>query len=132
MYQAIVFLPLLGCIVAAIISLVGARQRHPGGGPGHHDDHAHAHHAPAPAAAHAAAPHDDHAAHGHLEPPAAGSRAAELVTTLFLFVAMVLSWMAFWQVGIAHGPESREVLLAWVHSGELKIDWGIRVDTLTV
>jgi hypothetical protein len=28
MYQAIVFLPLLGCIVAALISLAGARARH--------------------------------------------------------------------------------------------------------
>ena len=33
MYQAIVFLPLLGCIVAALISLAGARARHPGGEP---------------------------------------------------------------------------------------------------
>ena len=52
MYQAIVFLPLLGCIVAAIISLAGARARHPGGEPGPTtDDHAHDH------AAHAAPAH---------------------------------------------------------------------------
>ena len=127
MYQAIVFLPLLGCIVAAIISLAGARQRHPGHGPGHHDDHAaHA----TPTAPHPHAPHDDHAAHGHVEPPAAGSRAAELVTTLFLFVAMVLSWMELYRVGVSQ-QDSREVLLAWMHSGELKVDWSIRVDTLT-
>ena len=92
MYQAIVFLPLLGCIVAALISLAGARARHPGGNPSDTDHHAHDHAAHAAPAHHAA--HDDHAAHGHpAEPPAAGSRAAELVTTLFLFVAMVLSWM---------------------------------------
>jgi NADH-quinone oxidoreductase subunit L len=133
MYQAIVFLPLLGCIVAAIISLVGARQRHPGLGPGH-GDHSHGghdhHHAPAAHAAHDA--HDDHAAHGHhaAEPAAAGSRAAELVTTLFLFVAMLLSWLAFYRVGLNH-QDAREVLLTWVHSGDLKIDWTIRVDTLT-
>jgi NADH-quinone oxidoreductase subunit L len=29
MYQAIVFLPLLGCIIAGLISLAGARARHP-------------------------------------------------------------------------------------------------------
>ena len=69
------------------------------------------------------------AAHGHHEPPAAGSRAAELVTTLFLFVAMVLSWIALYRVGFAH-QDSREVLLAWMHSGDLKVDWTIRVDTL--
>src|SRR6187401_3507852 len=121
MYQAIVFLPLLGCIVAAIISLSGARARHPGGSPtdGGHDHHA----APAHGAGHG---HDDH----HAEPPAAGSRAAELVTTLFLFIAMLLSWIAFWRVGISH-QDSREVLFAWIVSGDLKVDWSIRVDTLT-
>src|ERR1700716_1787331 len=33
MYQAIVFLPLLGAILAGIIALAGARARHPGGAP---------------------------------------------------------------------------------------------------
>src|SRR6476646_12191286 len=119
MYQAIVFLPLLGCIVAALISLAGARARHPGGSPSDTDHHAHDHAVHAAPAHHAA--HDDHAAHGH-EPPAAGSRAAELVTTLFLFVPMVLSWMALWCVGFQH-QDSREVLLAWIYSGDLKVDW---------
>jgi NADH-quinone oxidoreductase subunit L len=138
MYQAIVFLPLLGCIVAAIIALAGAHARHPGGSPAHGaEDHA-TDHGPhtgggAPsvhgdhAVIHAAHHEDDHHAH---EPPAAGSRAAELVTTLFLFGAAVLSWMALWRVGFSH-QDSREVLFAWIHSGDLKVDWGIRVDTLT-
>src|SRR5437588_10815797 len=43
---------------------------------------------------------------------------------------MVLSWMAFYHVGFGH-QDSREVLLAWIYSGDLKVDWGIRVDTLT-
>ena len=136
MYQAIVFLPLLGCIVAALISLSGARARHPGGSPGHGaEDHAHDHGphtgggAPSPHGDHAVIHHDSHEDHPH-EPPAAGSRAAELVTTLFLFIAMLLSWMAFWQVGISH-QDSREVLFAWIVSGDLKVDWSIRVDTLT-
>ena len=33
MYQAIVFLPLLGALIAALIALVGARARFPGGSP---------------------------------------------------------------------------------------------------
>src|ERR1700732_2885141 len=33
MYQAIVFLPLLGAIIAALIALAGAHARHPGGPP---------------------------------------------------------------------------------------------------
>ncbi|HMK80002.1 MAG TPA: NADH-quinone oxidoreductase subunit L [Xanthobacteraceae bacterium] len=137
MYQAIVFLPLLGCIIAAIISIAGARGRHPGANPSAGaEDHAHDHGlhtgggAPAAhgghAVAHASAHEDDHA---HA-PPAAGSRPAELVTTLFLFVACVLSWMALYRVGFAH-QDSREVLLSWIYSGDLKVDWTIRVDTLT-
>ena len=31
MYQAIVFLPLIGAILAGLIAPVGARARHPGG-----------------------------------------------------------------------------------------------------
>jgi NADH-quinone oxidoreductase subunit L len=128
MYQAIVFLPLLGCIVAAIIALAGAHARHPGGSPsegGDHHSHDHAHAAAAHGEHHDR--HDDHHAH---EPPAAGSRAAELVSTLFLFAAAVLSWIALWRVGLGH-QDSREVLFAWIYSGDLKVDWAIRVDTLT-
>src|SRR6478672_2751036 len=43
---------------------------------------------------------------------------------------MVLSWIAFVRVGFGH-QDSREVLLAWIYSADLKVDWGIRVDTLT-
>src|ERR1700751_4739907 len=103
MYQAIVFLPLLGFIIAGLISLAGARGRCPGGDPGggdegHAADHApHADHAVAhPATAGA---HDDHAPH---EPAAAGSRFAEAVTTTLLFISMLLSWMALVQVGFNH------------------------------
>jgi len=135
MYQAIVFLPLLGCIVAGLIALAGARQRHPGGSPAvGAEDHTHDHGphtgggAPSSHGDHAVAHETHHEDHPH-EPPAAGSRAAELVTTLFLFVAMVLSWMAFYRVGFGH-QDSREVLLAWIYSGDLKVDWTIRVDTL--
>src|SRR5882672_8269632 len=136
MYQAIVFLPLLGCIVAALISLAGARARHPGGSAGRGaEDHA-TDHGPHTGGG-APSPHGDHAVihashredHAH-EPAAAGSRTAELVTTLFLFVSMLLSWIAFWRVGFQH-LDSREVLLAWITSGDLKVDWAIRVDTLT-
>ena len=46
------------------------------------------------------------------------------------FAAAVLSWMALWRVGFSH-QDSREVLFAWIYSGDLKVDWAIRVDTLT-
>jgi NADH-quinone oxidoreductase subunit L len=127
MYYAIVFLPLLGAILAALIALVGARARYPGGPPAVGEDHAHA-----PAGADPA--HDAHAeadAHAHgSEPAAAGSRAAELVTTLFLFISMLLSWLAFVDVGFAH-HDSRVTLFPWIVSGDLRIDWALRIDTLT-
>src|SRR5690242_2648386 len=108
MYHAIVLLPLLGAILGAIISLAGARARFPGAEPA--DDHAApAHGLPVHAAgdhavihhgAHEPGAHDDH--HAPAEPAAAGSRAAEVITTSLLFVAMVLSWIALWRVGFGH------------------------------
>src|SRR4029077_12278984 len=111
----------LGCIVAALISIAGARARHPGADPSPGaEDHA-TDLGPPPAGA-APWPHGDpavtHASHTEdhpHEPPAAGSRAAELVTTLFLVVSMVLSWMAFYPVGFGH-QGSPEVLRAGIFS----------------
>jgi NADH-quinone oxidoreductase subunit L len=127
MYQAIVFLPLLGAILAGAIALVGAYKRYPGAEPS--DDHAHG-----PGAGHAhethAAGHDDHG-HGPSEPAAEGSRAAEVITTAFLFIAMVLSWIAFARVGFGHIDE-RVALFPWMVSGDFKVDWALRIDTLTV
>jgi NADH-quinone oxidoreductase subunit L len=137
MFYAIVFLPLLGAIIAALIALAGARARYPGGPPhvgaenhAHGPvDESHARGAPPPHGAHAAlkaSPSEP----PPLEPPAAGSRSAELVTTVFLFAAMLLSWLAFADVGFAH-HDSRVTLFPWIIAGELKVDWGLRVDTLT-
>ena len=126
MYQAIVLLPLLGAIIAAAIALVGARKRFPGAEPS--DDHGHgaAHYAP-----HAAhdAHHDDHG-NGPVEPPAEGSRAAEVVTTSFLFFAMLLSWVAFAQIGFGN-HDQRIPLFTWIISADFKVDWALRIDTLT-
>ena len=83
MYQAIVFLPLLGCLIAGLFGRV------------------------------------------------IGPRPSELVTTVFLFAAMVLSWIAFYRVGF--GPyDERVTLFTWMASGDLKVDWKLRIDTLTV
>jgi NADH-quinone oxidoreductase subunit L len=129
MYQAIVFLPLLGFILAAAISIVGARGRFPGAEP-LDDDH---HHAPAHAAhdkhIHTAdAHHDDH--HAPAEPAAAGSRAAEVITTSFLMISCVLSWIVFWKIGFGHTSE-RVTLFTWMISADLKVDWALRIDALT-
>jgi len=126
MYQAIVFLPLLGAILAGIIALAGAHARHPGGPPGDSDHGADSH-------SHAAAVHGANQEHAHgaiQEPAAAGSRTAELITTTLLFISMVLSWIAFVRVGFSH-QEAHEVVLPFIISGDLKVDWALRIDTLT-
>jgi NADH-quinone oxidoreductase subunit L len=126
MYQAIVFLPLIGALLAGLISILGAHARNPSGDTvEHHGD------------AHASDAHDDHAAddHGHddhhvVEPAAAGSRAAELITTTLLFVSAGLSWMALVDVGFMH-HDARIALFPWINSGDLQVTWALRVDTLT-
>ncbi len=128
MYYAIVFLPLLGAIIAALIALAGAHARYPGGAPSGAGEHAHA-----PVDAGPSAHTVVHGSHGEpeeLPPAAAGSRAAELVTTVFLFAAMLLSWFAFVDVGFAH-HDGRAAIFPWIISGDLKIDWALRIDTLT-
>jgi len=129
MYYAIVFLPLLGAIIAGLISLAGARARFPGGSPGDHDHPPGAGHAHADTPSHAVA-HDAHADHAEAEPAVAGSRAAELATTVFLFASMVLSWFAFADVGFGH-HDNHSALFPWMIAGDLKVDWALRIDTLT-
>ena len=136
MVQAIVFLPLLGAILAGAIALVGAHGRCPSGDTVEHHDDAHGD-------VHASHAHDDHAAddhadddHGHddhhaaAEPAAAGSRAAELITTGLLFVTAVLSWVTLVDVGFLH-HDARIALFPFITSGDLQVSWALRVDTLT-
>ncbi|HTO65185.1 MAG TPA: NADH-quinone oxidoreductase subunit L [Bradyrhizobium sp.] len=132
MVQAIVFLPLLGAILAGLIALVGAHARCPSGDTVEHHGDAHG------ADSHAAHAHDDHGAdaHGHddhhapAEPAAAGSRAAELITTGLLFVAAALSWFALVDIGFLH-HDARIALFPWINSGDLQVAWALRADTLT-
>ena len=83
MYQAIVFLPLLGFLIAGLFG----RQL--------------------------------------------GARPSELVTTSLLFIAAALAWATFISVGYNHAPMNVPVVGNWITSGTLKIDWALRVDTLT-
>jgi len=126
MIQAIVFLPLIGAIIAGLISIVGAHARNPSGDEVEHHDDAHG------SGAHAAETHDEHGHDDHqaAEPAAAGSRAAELITTGFLFVAAALSWVALVDVGFGH-HDIRIGLFPWITSGDLQVAWALRVDTLT-
>ena len=83
MYQAIVFLPLLGFLIAGLFG----RQL--------------------------------------------GARPSELVTTALLFISALLAWSTFISVGYNHAPMNVPVVGNWITSGTLKIDWALRVDTLT-
>lgn len=128
MIQAIVFLPLLGAILAGVIALFGAHSRNPSGDVvEHHHDDSH-HHGAADAHAHDDHGHDDH----HVaEPPAAGTWAAQAITTALLFVSAGLSWAMLVSVGFMHHEVGVKELLPWINSGELQVSWALRVDTLT-
>src|SRR4051812_9079777 len=133
MYQAIVFLPLLGAVLAGIIALAGARVRWPGEGPppGAEDDatdHG-PHHGAADTHGGGVIHHRHHETHDHA-PAAAGSRTTELITTTLLMISMILSWIAFVQVGFGH-QDMRVPIFTWITSADLKIDWSLRIDTLT-
>ncbi|HML06755.1 MAG TPA: NADH-quinone oxidoreductase subunit L [Xanthobacteraceae bacterium] len=136
MYEAIVFLPLLGAVIAGVIALVGASKRHPGASPGPGaEDHAaaateaHEHGAPVHETAYAEI---DHASVEKAESvtPAAGSQAAELITTTLLGISWVLSCFAFVDVGFG-GHDARVTVFNFITSGTLKVDWALRIDPLT-
>jgi NADH-quinone oxidoreductase subunit L len=140
MIQAIVFLPLIGAVLAGLIALFGAHARNPSGDVLEHHDDAHSH-AAVPvnedagvihASGHEPDGHDDHGHDDHhvSEPPAAGSRAAELITTGLLLVSAALSWAALVDVGFMH-HDVRIALFPWITSGDLQVFWSLRVDTLT-
>src|ERR671917_2045161 len=59
-----------------------------------------------------------------------GARASEVVTTAFLFLACVLSWIAFVNVGFGAGG-ARIQVAQWMVSGDLVVDWAFRIDALT-
>ena len=63
---------------------------------------------------------------------ALGNTAAKLITTGALFVSMALSWPIF--LGFVTGAYQGawvEPVLSWIHSGDLRVDWALRVDALT-
>jgi NADH-quinone oxidoreductase subunit L len=61
-----------------------------------------------------------------------GNFAAKLITTGALFAAMALSWPIF--LNFVSGDYKGgwvEPVLSWIHSGDLQVDWALRVDALT-
>ncbi len=60
-----------------------------------------------------------------------GPRPSELITTSFLFIAMVLAWIVFGQVLSGALTLNVPVLASWITSGTLKVDWALHIDSLT-
>src|SRR5262249_20921824 len=105
MYQAIVFLPLLGAILAGLITLAGARARFPGKGPSSGAEDAATNHGPhhgGLVVRGGAVVQPSHREEEGYEPAAVGSRTAELITTTLLLIPMILAWVAFVDGGFAH------------------------------
>jgi NADH-quinone oxidoreductase subunit L len=133
MIQAIVFLPLIGAIIAGLIAIVGAHARNPSGDTvEHHGDvHGHGDAGVIHASSHEPDAHGDDGHDAHpVEPAAAGSRAAELITSGLLLVSAALSWFVLVDVGFLH-HDARIALFPWITSGDLQVAWSLRVDTLT-
>jgi NADH-quinone oxidoreductase subunit L len=62
--------------------------------------------------------------------PLIGPRPSEVITTLLVLIAALLSWIVFFRVGF--GGEVAQVPIArWVTSGDLDISWALKIDTLT-
>lgn len=62
---------------------------------------------------------------------AIGSKASEYITSGLLIVSALLSWVAFAQIGLGSSEMVQYDLIRWINSGDLQINWSIRVDTLT-
>jgi NADH-quinone oxidoreductase subunit L len=60
-----------------------------------------------------------------------GARGAELVTTGALFVSAALSIFVFYDVTLLGHSPGVVRLVTWISSGDLQVDWAIRVDSLT-
>nr|MCU0820717.1 NADH-quinone oxidoreductase subunit L [Beijerinckiaceae bacterium] len=133
MATAIVFLPLLGFLIAGIASLLAHKPAREADvitfGKADHSDHGHGH-------GHGAHGHDDHHHDDHHAPEPsphseAVSRFAEVLTTGFLLVACILSWVLFTQIALGSAQPIRITVASWIHVGTFVADWNIRVDTLT-
>jgi len=62
---------------------------------------------------------------------AIGAKASEFVTSGFLLVAALLSWVAFFQVGLGDTAAFSVPVLRFIEVGSLDVSWAFRIDTLT-
>jgi NADH-quinone oxidoreductase subunit L len=60
-----------------------------------------------------------------------GSKASEYVTSGFMVIAAVLSWVMFSQYALGHHEATVFPVLKFIESGSLSVNWALRVDALT-
>ncbi len=60
-----------------------------------------------------------------------GNTGAKLVTTVSLFVSCLIAWMTF--AAFISGLDATQVVpvLDWIRSGDMVVDWSLRIDSLT-
>jgi NADH-quinone oxidoreductase subunit L len=63
--------------------------------------------------------------------PWIGKTAAKAVTTGALFVGAVLSWPIFFQFIGGHAEPTVVPVFEWIRSGNMTVDWALRLDALT-
>ena len=61
-----------------------------------------------------------------------GAKASEFITSGFLVVSAVLSWIAFFSVGVGSTEAFTVPVLKFLEVGDLQANWALRIDTLTV
>src|SRR5579884_3117102 len=60
-----------------------------------------------------------------------GKTAAKVITTGALFIGAILSWPIFFQYINGSADPVVVPVLKWIQSGDLKVDWALRLDSLT-
>ncbi len=61
-----------------------------------------------------------------------GPRPSEVITTSLLFVSMLLAWVVFGEFIFGSAGPDVEFVASWMTSGALRVDWALRIDSLTV
>ena len=60
-----------------------------------------------------------------------GDKVSGILTSALVLTGAVLSWYAFYKVGILGEEGPRIALLPWIGVGDLQASWSLRIDTLT-
>jgi len=59
-----------------------------------------------------------------------GDKLSQIVTTAFLILSAILSWVALFKVGFGHEATHVDIF-RWFDVGDFKANWALKIDTLT-